>query len=201
MASSENGREGIALKTRDRRLANQPDISPLDVEKLLVLYRACVQNAEELLNESVLLAEHAKYHRATFLAITAYEEMGKAHLVADYADNVVSAGEFKKAFESHPFKVAYMNRFLTLEAAGPLRPKLKGDETITLDYRPTKYLGPLRQQALYVHWQDAYDNLKLPIEITKAHYDDIFERAQEFFDEIDHAEWLNGRIGSRALFK
>ena len=52
-----------------------------------------------------------------------------------------------------------------------------------------------------MHWQDAYDNLKLPIEITKAHYDDIFERAQEFLEEIDHAEWLNSRIGSRALFK
>ena len=111
MASSENGQEGMALKTRDRRLANQSNISLRDVEKLHVLYRACVQNAEDLLNESVLLAEHAKYHRATFLAITAYEEIGKAHLVADYADNAVSDREFEKAFESHPFKVAYMNRF------------------------------------------------------------------------------------------
>jgi AbiV family abortive infection protein len=112
------------MKTVDRRLENEPDISPGDVEKLLTLYRACVQNAEDLLHESVILAKYGKYHRATFLAITAYEELGKAHLVADYADNAVSAREFKKAFESHPFKVAYMNRFLTLEAAGPLRPKL-----------------------------------------------------------------------------
>jgi AbiV family abortive infection protein len=71
----------MVMKTRDRHLANQPDISPRDVEKLLVLYGACVQNAEDLLNESVLLAKYEKYHRATFLAITAYEEMGKAQLL------------------------------------------------------------------------------------------------------------------------
>jgi AbiV family abortive infection protein len=191
----------MALKTKDRRLKNQPDISLLDAEKLHVLYRACVQNAEDLLNESNILAEHAKYHRATFLAITAYEEMGKAHLVADYADNVVSADEFRKAFRDHSFKMAYMNRFVSLPAAGPMRRKLKGDETVSFDFRPAEYLVPVREQSLYVQWRQTFDNLILPVEITKAHYDDIFERVQDFFEEIDHAEWLNGRIGSKALFK
>jgi len=121
--SGESG--GIALKTSDRRLANQPDISPLDVEKLLVLYRACVQNAGDLLIESILLAKYAKYHRATFLVITAFEEMGKAQLVADYADNAISAREFKKAFGDHSFKIAYMNRFISLHAAGPAETQAK----------------------------------------------------------------------------
>jgi AbiV family abortive infection protein len=147
------------------------------------------------------LAEYAKYHRATFLAITAYEEMGKAHLVADYADNVIADGEFMKAFRNHSFKMAYMNRFVSLPAAGPRRRKLKGDETISFDFRSAEYLVPLREQSLYVQWRQTFDNLILPVEITKAHYDDIFERVQDFFEEIDHAEWLNGRIGSKALFK
>jgi AbiV family abortive infection protein len=189
------------LKTRERRLTNQPDISPRDVEKLLILYRACVQNAEDLLNESVLLAKYGKYHRATFLAITAYEEMGKAHLVADYAANIVSAREFKKAFGDHSFKIAYMNRFISLHAAGPLRPKLNGEETITFDYRPAEYLVPLREQSLYVQWRQTFDDLILPAQVTKTDFDEVFERVQDFFDEIDHAEWLSGRIGSRALFK
>jgi AbiV family abortive infection protein len=189
------------LKTTERRLANQPDISRGEVEKLLTLYRACVQNAEDLLNESVILAKFGKYHRATFLAITAYEEMGKAQLVADYADNVVSAKEFKRAFSDHSFKITYMNRFLSLQVVGPLRPKLNGEETITFDDRPAQYLVPLREQSLYVKWRQTFNNITLPVEITKAHYDDIFERTQEFFEEIDHAEWLNGRIGSKALFK
>ena len=189
------------MKTSDRRLTNQPDISPGDVEKLLVLYRACVQNAEDLLNDSLLLAKCGKYHRATFLAITAYEEMGKAHLVADYAANIVSAHEFKKAFRDHSFKMAYMSRFVSLPAAGPLRRKLQGDEIVSFDFRSAEYLVPLQERSLYVQWQQTFDNLILPVEITKAHYDDVFERVQDFFDEIDHAEWLNGRIGSKALFK
>jgi hypothetical protein len=94
-----------------------------------------------------------------------------------------------------------MNRFLSLQAVGPLRPKLIGEETITFDDRPAQYLVPLREQSLYVQWRDRFDNLILPVEITKAHYDDVFERVQDFFEEIDHAEWLNGRIGSKALFK
>jgi len=197
----ESGLEGAVLKTKDRRLTNQPDISPLDVEKLLALYRACVQNAEDLLNDSVLLAKYGKYHRATFLAITAYEEMGKAHLVADYAANIVSAREFKMAFRDHSFKMAYMSRFVTLPAGGPLRRKLQGDEAVSFDFGSTKYLVPLREQSLYVQWRQTFDNLILPVEITKAHYDDIFERVQDFFEEIEHAEWLNGRIGSKSLFK
>lgn len=189
------------MKTRERRLTNQPDISPRDAEKLLVLYRACVQNAEDLLNESALLAKFEKYHRATFLAITAYEEMGKAQLVADYADNAVSAREFNKAFKDHSFKITYMSRFLSLPAAGPLRPKLNGEGTISFDDRPAEYLVPLREQSLYVQWREKFDNLILPAEITKTHFDDVFERVQDFFEEIDHAEWLNGHIGSKALFK
>lgn len=189
------------MKTKESRLTKSPDISSREVQQLHVLYRACVQNAEDLLNESVLLAKYAKYHRATFLAITAYEEMGKAQLVADYADNVVSAGEFKRAFKDHSFKMAYMNRFLSLQPAGPLRPKLDAEVTMFFDYRPAEYLIPLREQSLYVQWRQTFDNLVLPVEITKVHFDDVFERVQDFFDEIDNAEWLNGRISSKALFK
>lgn len=189
------------MKTSARRVANEPAISAPDAKKLLVLYRACVQNAEDLLHESVILAKHGKYHRATFLAITAYEEMGKAHLVADYADDAISTREFKKAFGDHSFKIAYMNRFISLRAAGPLRPKLNSEATITCDYRPAEYLLPLRAKSLYVQCGQAFDNLTLPSQVNKAEFDEVFERVQDFFEEIDHAEWLNGRIGSKALFK
>lgn len=119
-----------------------------DVPKLTALYEACVQNAKDLLGEAALLAKHGYYSRASFLATTAYEEMGKAQLVADYADNCSSQSEFKKAFSSHETKTAYMLR----EAFVDRQAK---DATIIYDIRQALYQKLLRERALYVSYQGA----------------------------------------------
>lgn len=190
------------MKTTKKRSSKEPDVSPLEVPKLIALYEACVQNAQDLLDEAYLLARHAKFARATFLAITALEEMGKAQLVADYADNCSSADEFKEAFGSHRIKVAYTMREASLKTEiSPSGAERVTNATIIYDGRQATYQVELRQQALYVDYGETYDNLLLPSRITKEEFDYVLERVQDAFDEVEHAEWLNGRIGSKGLFK
>jgi AbiV family abortive infection protein len=183
-----------ALKTRIRRASKDPDIPAQEVPKLTAFYEACVQNAKDLLEEAAVLAEHAYYARAAFLAITAYEELGKAQLVADYAGNCCSRSEFEKAFSSHQTKTAYMMR----EALVDRQAK---DATIIYDIRQALYQKLLRERALYVSYQGAYDNLTVPPQITKDECEYVLERVGEALSELEHAERLNGRIDSKSLFK
>lgn len=190
------------MKTKKKWLSSEPPVPPVEVPKLILLYHACVQNAQELLDEAYLLARHTKFARATFLALTALEEMGKAQLVADYADNCSSAGEFKEAFHSHRTKAAYTMREVSLKiersAFGIEQAK---SATILYDVRQAQYQVETREKALYVEYGEKYEDILLPSRIAKEEFDYVLERVQDVFDEVENAEWINGRIGSKGLFK
>ena len=79
---------------------------------LLRLYDACISNAEDLLTEAETLFERQHYARAYALAYTSLEEIGKAHIVADFWTGVVSEEEFYEAFRNHKLKAAYIQRLV-----------------------------------------------------------------------------------------
>ncbi|MGA2718988.1 MAG: AbiV family abortive infection protein [Candidatus Acidiferrales bacterium] len=179
------------MKTQLKKVSKETEISTEEKKHLRALYRECFINAHQLLNEGKLLAEHGHYARATFLALTAHEEMGKAQLIADYAQGCSSKKEFQEAFRDHRIKHAYMMREATAES----------DATIVYNKDRSTYQIELREKALYVAWRNTYDNLVAPSQITRDECDSVFERVLEAFEEIEHAERLNGRIGSKGLFK
>jgi AbiV family abortive infection protein len=190
------------VKTDEKRTSKERDVSIRQVKRLEALFRACAENAHDLLREARILGDTACYARGTFLALTAYEEMGKAQLVADYANNCVSASEFSKAFSDHRMKAAYMMR----EVAVIPRDVLPNgryeviDGRIIYDRRQSQYQVQMREKALYVS-RDSTDAPIAPSSITKDQFEYVMERVEESFEEIAYAEWLNPQIGSKALFK
>jgi AbiV family abortive infection protein len=60
--------------------------------------RACVQNAEELLDECDLLMKHGRYARAVALGLVALEEMGKLPMLAGSPRYGSDAEKWRKRF-------------------------------------------------------------------------------------------------------
>ena len=147
------------------------------------------KNSIDLLNEAKILLENQSYARAVALAIMSYEELGKSQIAADYYSGILPESEYKKAFKSHK-KTSYASRYAALGS----HEKVKHGYYI--DNNVAKTLELIRQSALYVD-QDNYpsDNF------TEDDAAYIIQKLNEHHESIRHAEWLNGRIGSKALFK
>jgi AbiV family abortive infection protein len=160
------------------------------VRNLTPTYRATSKkNSLELLDEAKILLKNKSYARAVALAIMSYEELGKSQIAADYYTGILPESEYKKAFKQHK-KTAYANRY----AAIGTHEKVKHGYFI--DNSVAKTLESIRQSALYA------DENNNPIE--NFNEDDallIIRKVQEHHEAIQHAEWLNDRIGSKALFK
>jgi AbiV family abortive infection protein len=190
------------MKTDEKRKSKERDVPISELDRLVLLFRTCAENARDLLNEAHILGNAGCYARGTFLALTAYEEMGKAQLVADYANNCVSVGEFRKAFSDHGMKAAYMMREVAFKT-GDLLPNGRYeviDGRIVYDQRQSLYQIQTRMKALYISHGASYVP-KVPSSIMKDEFEDVLERVAESFEEIENAEWLNPQIGSKGLFK
>jgi AbiV family abortive infection protein len=190
------------MKTRNKKLEVALGVSVRESdERILRLFHACARNANDLLEEAYFLREKRRYARAAFLALTAFEEMRKAQLVADYATNCVSLSEFKKAFSDHRLKSAYMMREMAIKVKdNPNGGYRVEDTTIVYDRKQATHQIQMREKALYVSFGQGYKAIE-PSSITADELDYILERVEEKFQEIEEAEWLNGRIGSKGLFK
>src|SRR5206468_1106266 len=81
-----------------------------DMGKLGELYEICMANSGRLVEAAKTLEKQGFYPQAFFLALTAWEEMGKAQVVADYSEDCVSHEEFEEAFHKHSLKNAYLER-------------------------------------------------------------------------------------------
>ena len=161
---------------------------------LFNLYHACMKNAYSLSDEAYLLLEHGHYPRAFFLALTAYEEIGKAQLTADYITDCVSEEEFERAFKDHDIKIAYNQRYISISQI------TKGDATLEYDLKEAKDFIKARMQSLYVSKEASSPQLPSDI-ITKEVATEMIDDLIEELGSIEHAEWLNQRIGSKGLFK
>jgi AbiV family abortive infection protein len=165
---------------------------------LLTLYRACITNAEELLEDARLLLSDGRFARAFALAFTAYEELGKSQVVADAYSGAAAASELTAAFRKHDLKTAYMRRTVRLEVPpGQHWP----EATIEYDAIDAGQLFGARQRSLYVDFGVDYLPT-LPIEaITRARAEEMATVVDQELKAIAWAEDLNGRIGTKGLFK
>lgn len=150
------------------------------------VYRAAYSNAVGLLEEAELLAQHTRYSRAVALGITAWEELGKSQIAADYYSGVLSDEEYVRAFKRHDFKTSYLARMAVVgaKAAVAIHPAIG------------RALEEIRQTALYVSKTQSPSGA---FSADDANF--VVVRVREHLEYIDYAQDLNGRIGSKALFK
>jgi AbiV family abortive infection protein len=161
---------------------------PDDAKQVYAAYARCHNNAVILITDSETLFAARRFPRAFALAITAWEELGKSQIAADYHSGVLTDIEYNAAFKEHRIKTAYLNR------AGAI----DGSDFLTVAYNTTigHRLEEARQTALY-----ASANSNPSDEITEENARDVIERVKAHLEYIRFAENFNGRIGSKALFK
>lgn len=89
---------------------------------LLAIFHAAQANAEDLLGDAELLADHERYSRAYALATLALEEVGKAHLCLwAICSTQITPEKFWADFRSHEGKLAdahYRTEYLRPEPIG-----------------------------------------------------------------------------------
>jgi len=72
------------MQTLKRSLQKQRKPVRRDKKRLKKLWDATLVNSKYLLDEAKLLFKNAHYPRSFFLAYTAFEELGKMQIIADY---------------------------------------------------------------------------------------------------------------------
>lgn len=177
------------MQTRRRREEPPSDKRPSS-RNLFDLYHACIANAEELLEEAGILFDARRFARAYALAYTAYEEVGKSQVVADFYSDLVSEGEFQDAFRDHRVKAGYLRRNVVLPTG-----------EIVYEGLFSASLFDARNNALYVSrtpdWLPRTPDAAVSEDLAKNMLNEV---RQELY-EIENAVWLNQRIGSKGLFK
>lgn len=152
-------------------------------------------NALDLLKEARILYKHRRYARAYALAFTAFEEVGKGQIVADFITGVASKEELQSAFRDHKLKAAYMGRQYVIRTKNPQ------DVTVEYDVTKTKQLLIQRNAALYVNMSDDFLT-QSPKQVFRAkHAMDTIKAVEEKIRFILYAERLNERIGTKAIAK
>lgn len=164
----------------------QPCLDQERGKNIFSVYANGMNNAALILDDAELLAGQKRYARAVALGITAWEELGKSQVAADFYSGVLSDVEYKMAFKSHGFKTSYLARTGVIGAAA---------QVATNDIIGER-LERIRQDALYV--SETNDPKSM---FTEQHASFVLTRVREHLEYIHYAEEFNGRIGSKALFK
>jgi AbiV family abortive infection protein len=147
------------------------------------------ENSIDLLREAQLLLDNGCYARAVALAIMSYEELGKSQIAADYYSGILPEDEYKKAFKTHK-KTSFASRHAAIGSHEKVKYGLFIDDNIAGE------LELLRQSAFYVDETNNPSN-----NFSKEDAEFIIQKVKSHIEAIQHAEWLNQRIGSKALFK
>lgn len=147
------------------------------------------ENSIDLLREAQLLLDNGCYARAVALAIMSYEELGKSQIAADYYSGILPEDEYKKAFKTHK-KTSFAGRHAAIGSHEKVKYGLFIDDNIARE------LELLRQSAFYVDETNNPSN-----NFSKEDAEFIIQKVKSHIEAIQHAEWLNQRIGSKALFK
>ncbi len=166
-----------------------------DDPQLWNLRRACLRNSLDLLKEARILYKHQHYPRVFALVHMAYEEFGKAHIVADYITGIVSEEEFWLAFRSHDLKGSYNKRKIVIEF-GKVDPP-----TVVYDKTTAKQLFKLRMDSLYVDCSPDYSPSVPKEVITSKVAKDALKQVETHIARILWIERFTERIGTEALAK
>lgn len=156
-------------------------------------------NAIDLWKESNLLYDNGHYSRAFTLSFTALEEVGKFLIVSDYITGVASKTELEEAFRNHHIKTAYVHSNVQIDTTKDLL--TANTATIIYDKEKFKHFFQARQASAYVDYKDNFEPTNPSTEITKDLAKQMIDKVQKEIDFIHYAEELNGRIGSKALYK
>lgn len=184
-------RDILKMKTKKRK--NQKDTKKHVIRNLFPLYNACMDNAHGLLDEARLLYSNKYYQRSFFLALTAYEEIGKAQITADYINDLVSKEEFEKSFKAHDLKCAYNQRFIQIYK--------NGSSELIYNSNEIKEFTKKRVQSLYVGIKNNHQPSSPEDQIKPGDAKEMINLVEDTFNEIFNAYWLNQRIGTKGLFK
>lgn len=169
---------------RKLNLVEQPSLA----KKVYAMYARCHNNATGLLHEARLLYQNQHYARAVALGIAAWEELGKSQIAADYYSGVLLDVDYTEAFKNHRIKTAYLVRTGVIDGSGHFK--------IGTNPRIGNSLENIRQDALYVS-----ENNDPHEAFAEADAEFIIKRVSKHIEYINYAEELNGRIGSKGLFK
>jgi AbiV family abortive infection protein len=151
-------------------------------------FEKCRANVVSLLEEAKLLGANGFYARSVALGITAWEELGKSQIAADYYTGVLDESEYKDAFRDHRRKTSYLVRMAVIDGSNEFK--------VATNPRIGAELEKIRQAALYV--SEGGDPTSA---FSKEDADFVIGRVKEHVDYIRYAEYLNERIGSKGLFK
>lgn len=163
--------------------------------RLVDLYVACLKNARSHHDAAVALLDAGFISQAFALGFTAWEEIGKAQIVADFANGMAAECEYEEAFRSHGLKVSYNSRQFELNIADIPASLIK--------YEPgsAKPLFEARQRALYVG-KDENDQAVVPEnEIPRGAVEKALRRVKKELDDIDMQDAISERIGSASFLK
>jgi AbiV family abortive infection protein len=169
-----------------------------DMGKLGELYEICMANADRLIEAAKLLENARFYPQAFFLALTAWEEIGKAQVVADYSEDCVSQTEFEQAFRSHSLKNAYLERKVVLTTDNSNKVT---DATISYDVNRGKELAKWREHALYVSMTDGFVGWSPETQISDKQCRNLIDEIERYSDFLRTMEHLTERIGIKSLTK
>ncbi|OIO55553.1 hypothetical protein AUJ46_01125 [Candidatus Peregrinibacteria bacterium CG1_02_54_53] len=161
----------------------EPEEAKIVIEK----YQGSHANAVDLLGEAKLLYQNKRYARAVALGISAWEELGKSQMAADYYTGVIPEPVYKKAFTDHRAKTSYLHRTAVVKSTGKMG--------VVYDKQSGEALEKIRQDALYI------SDSSTPDKYTKEDAEFIMQRVFEHLHFIHYAEELNDRIGSKGIFK
>jgi AbiV family abortive infection protein len=166
----------LFMKTQ-KRLIEKDSKKIVSQDKLRKLYDACISNSRDLLAEAKILLNHQKYSRAHFLAIAAFEEIGKAKLIGDYSKDVISKNEFSDAFHKHEIKIAYNDRWMQVP--------FDEDSHVYYDKNAAQNAKKEREDVLYVSHDYEYE----PVTPSMMTNEDIAKVwVQRIEDEINSIE-------------
>jgi AbiV family abortive infection protein len=189
------------MKTRKRKSVGTKRTSNeilRDMPKLGGLYKVCMANSGRLVEAAKILEKQGFYAQAFFLALTAWEEMGKAQVVADYSEDCVSREEFDEAFRKHFLKNAYLERKVefTTDSSGKTT-----DATISYDLERGKGLAKWREHALYVSVTEGFVAWSPETQISDKQCRKLIDEIEGYTAYLRHMEAITERIGIKALTK
>ncbi|MEX2409905.1 MAG: AbiV family abortive infection protein [Candidatus Paceibacterota bacterium] len=166
-----------------------------EAKKVYNSYACAFNNSLDLILEADLLFNNGYYARALALAIMSYEEIGKSQIAADYYSGVLRRKDYEKAFVSHHEKSSFAGRYKAIGKNNSKSP-LVSDLGFVIDKDSSREIEKIRQNCFYVDEEN--DPSK---NFDKKEVERVLRKVCQHIRAIEHAEQLNGRIGSKALFK
>lgn len=170
--------------------------NPKEAKKVYAVYAKSFNNAVSLLEEAKLLFQNKFYARTVALAIMSFEELGKSQIAADYYTGLLTEQDYKRAFKDHGSKKSFAGRYQAFQVMDENKGHTVSDLGFAVNPDIARELEKIRQAALYVsESNDPREN------ISREDAEIVLKKVWEHVDYVRFAEELNGRIGSKALFK